>query len=147
MKKGESQGDSFMTVAMHIWFYCLDKWKFPQLTLYFKLTFICSSRSNYFDLHLETVKGKGFFFYASLGYRLSTTIQMSPKELMIELKIVTIGSNWKYDHRFLWSLDLGMSKDHCVRIMGGWRKMESSQSQLLSVCLAHLPNFILSWKQ
>ena len=86
--------------------------KTSQLGLYFKLTLVSSSRSNYLDLHLETGKGKKFFFYASLGYRISNTIQMSLKGLMIQLKIATICSNWKYDHHFLWSSDLGMSKDH-----------------------------------
>lgn len=112
MQKGKSQGNSYMTVAIRIWIHCSDKGKFPQLGLYFKLTLVSSSRSNYLDLHLETGKGKRFFFYASLGYRISNTIQMSLKGLMIQLKIATICSNWKYDHRFLWSSDLGMSKDH-----------------------------------
>lgn len=73
---------------------------------------VSSSRSNYLDLHLEAGKGKRFLFYASLGSRISNTIQMSLKGLTIELKIATICSNWKYDHHFLWSSDLGMSKGH-----------------------------------
>lgn len=105
-----------MTVAIHAWSYCLDKWKCPQLGLNFKLTLVSSSRSNYLDLHLATGKGKRFFFYASLGYRISNIIQMSLEGLTIELKITTICSNWKYDHHFLWSSDLGMSRDHSLTV-------------------------------
>ena len=116
LRKGKSQGDNIMTVAPHIRFCGSDKWKFPQPGPCFKLTSVSSSRSNYLDLHLETGKGKRFLCYASLGYRISNTIQMSLKGLMIELQIATICSNWKYDHHFLWSSDLGMSRGHSVTV-------------------------------
>ena len=145
-QKAKSQGDSFMTVVIHIWFHCLDKWKFPQLSLYFKLTFVCSSRSNYLDLNLETGKGKRFFFYASLGYRISNTIQMSLKGLMIQLKVATISANWKYDHHFLWSSDLGMSKDHSWTVSKEatrerWNHPEVSYYQFIQHCfpITHFP--------
>lgn len=122
--------------------------KTSQLSLYFKLTLVFSSRSNYLDLHLETGKGKKFFFYASLGYRISNTIQMSLKGLMIQLKIATICSNWKYDHHFLWSSDLGMSKDHSwIVSKEATGEMKSSWSWLLSGHPALLSSFPLSWKQ
>lgn len=109
-KKRNLHSDSFTILPVHIWIYCLDKWNMSPAGSLLQINLSLCSRSNYLDLHLEIGKGKRFFFYASLGYRISNTIQMSLKGLMIQLKIAAICSNWKCDHHFLWSLELGMSK-------------------------------------